>query len=97
MLIFLSLRWTGSDNNPRNNAGQGRAGTDRSNIVLLAESPYGDFKADAGQKNGHWGRNYPANVTDKAFLGLPLEDLRSLASSGSMWKFYKQELRSAFS
>ena len=33
--IFLSKRWTGSNLNPPNNDGQGLAGTDRSNIVIL--------------------------------------------------------------
>jgi hypothetical protein len=33
-------RWTGADSNPGNNAGNGRAGTDRNNIVLLREITY---------------------------------------------------------
>jgi hypothetical protein len=31
----LYFRWTGSNKNPRNNDGQGLAGSDRSNMVLL--------------------------------------------------------------
>ena len=34
---YVHTQWTGSDNNPNNNAGQGKAGTDRSNIALLKE------------------------------------------------------------
>ncbi|GFO44399.1 protein dd3-3-like [Plakobranchus ocellatus] len=32
---FVHIQWTGSNTNPNNNAGQGLAGSDRSNIVLL--------------------------------------------------------------
>ena len=45
-LLFL-LRWTGSNTNPNNNDGQGRAGTDRSNIVLLRAQNYPE--GDPGQ------------------------------------------------
>ena len=34
---YVHVQWTGSDNNPNNNAGQGRRGTDRSNMILLNE------------------------------------------------------------
>ena len=40
MLIAITdmfTRWTGADSNPGNNAGQGRARTDRNNIVPLRE------------------------------------------------------------
>lgn len=33
---YLHFQWTGSDANNRNNAGNGRAGTDRSNLVQVA-------------------------------------------------------------
>merc|ERR1711976_408164 len=32
---WVHFQWTGSNNNPRNYAGQGTAGTDRSNIVQM--------------------------------------------------------------
>ena len=34
---YIHFQWTGSDYNPHNNAGEGRAGTDRSNIVELKD------------------------------------------------------------
>ena len=40
MLIHSLSRWTGANSNPQNNAGQGRAGTDRNNILLLRECQY---------------------------------------------------------
>jgi hypothetical protein len=43
---FLHVQWTGSDANDRNNAGQGKAGTDRNNIVLIPSL----------------GKNYPINL-----------------------------------
>jgi len=35
---YVHFQWTGSDNNPNNNDGQGRAGTDRSNVVLIEKA-----------------------------------------------------------
>ena len=35
---YVHFQWTGSDNNPGNNDGQGRARTDRSNAILMADS-----------------------------------------------------------
>lgn len=75
-------RWTGSNTNPRNNDGQGLAGTDRSNMVLLAEQVYpegSDAYHNPYTKNGHWGTNYPMSVRDSTFLGLDRETLINLA------------------
>jgi len=33
---YIHLQWTGSDFNPQNNDGEGRAGTDRSNVVQIS-------------------------------------------------------------
>ena len=32
---YIHFQWTGSNNNPQNNNGRGRAGSDRNNVVLL--------------------------------------------------------------
>jgi NADPH oxidase len=44
---YLHIQWTGSDANDQNNAGNGRTGTDRSNIVLIS----------------NLGRNYPISFS----------------------------------
>lgn len=79
---FIHMQWTGSNTNPRNNDGQGLAGTDRSNMVLLAEQVYpegSDAYHNPYTKNGHWGTNYPMSVRDSTFLGLDRETLINLA------------------
>ena len=65
MLILSIIRWTGSNSNPNNNDGQGKAGTDRSNVVLLKEN--------------EWGRNYPPHLDSTTFLGLDKSSLHNLA------------------
>ena len=74
-------RWTGSNTNPNNNDGQGRAGTDRSNIVLLTESVFAEGSESSGERYGHWGRSYPAHLTkgNQTFLGLDRSDREALA------------------
>ena len=78
----LPFRWTGSNTNP-NNAGQGKAGTDRSNIVLLSAMNFdvGNGMAVANSpKHGHWGNSYPAHLGDnETFLGWSREDRQTLA------------------
>ena len=37
---YIHIQWTGSDTNPNNNDGQGRQGTDRSNMILLRNITY---------------------------------------------------------
>merc|ERR1719253_2401774 len=37
---YVHFQWTGSNTNPNNNAGQGRQGSDRSNIVLMEAKRY---------------------------------------------------------
>jgi hypothetical protein len=79
---LLRFRWTGSNTNPHNNDGQGRAGTDRSNVVLQQTSPYqeGTGLPYVGiGKNGHWGRSYPEMVRSTSFLGLGEDDIINLA------------------
>lgn len=65
---YAHFGWSGSDTNPNNNDGQGKQGTDRSNIVPLKN---GNYAADtvlqlaAGTtttNHGSLGNNYPAFV-----------------------------------
>ena len=80
--FFSNVRWTGSNTNPKNNDGQGLAGTDRSNIVVQEERAYLE---DSGSywvgvnKSGHWGRSYPARLDDASMLGMTRSDLTKLA------------------
>lgn len=80
---YVHFQWTGSNTNPHNNDGQGRAGTDRSNVVLqrLQYYPEGNpgGAAMAADKYGHWGRSYPEFVRNTTFIGLTEKDLMDLA------------------
>eukprot|EP00163_Fabomonas_tropica_P005834 TRINITY_DN1547_c0_g1_i2.p1 TRINITY_DN1547_c0_g1~~TRINITY_DN1547_c0_g1_i2.p1 ORF type:complete len:669 (+),score=214.26 TRINITY_DN1547_c0_g1_i2:389-2395(+) len=50
---LLHMQWTGSDTNPNGNDGQGKRGTDRSNVVQLAEPSM----------------SYPMHKDDQTMLG----------------------------
>lgn len=79
---FNPLRWTGSNSNPNNNDGQGRAGTDRSNVVLQKAASYNEGAGLAyvgTEKHGHWGRSYPEMIDETKLLGLSRDDLIDLA------------------
>ena len=73
-LMFSFSRWTGSNTNPNNNDGQGKAGTDRSNVILLKET-----KEQSAKNYGHWTNSHPKQLEDAKFLGFSEGDLRSLA------------------
>jgi hypothetical protein len=55
---FVHVQWTGCDTNPANNQGEGKAGTDRSNIVQIADMS----------------KNYPLNDTELAGTNLLFKD-----------------------
>lgn len=80
---YVHIQWTGSNTNPENNDGQGLRGTDRSNIALLTTQNYPEGTPNVavpeGQKNGHWGNNYPEHLNAASFLGLPKIDRLNLA------------------
>jgi hypothetical protein len=48
---YVHFQWTGSNTNPRNNAGNGLDGTDRSNLVIMRPIKYDD-----GQMPRHCGQ-----------------------------------------
>lgn len=62
---YIHFQWTGSNTNPNNNDGQGKAGTDRSNVLLLSSN--------------EWGRNYPSLLDKTNLLGLDRNILQNLA------------------
>ncbi|XP_067940540.1 protein DD3-3-like [Watersipora subatra] len=79
---YIHIQWTGSNTNPKNNDGQGQAGSDRSNMVLQEERVYSEDSGSYWQgteKYGHWGRSYPMNLDKANLAGLSLEDKTSLA------------------
>jgi hypothetical protein len=82
---YVHFQWTGSNTNPNNNAGQGRQGSDRSNIVLMEAKRYDEPQpTDVVNKDnlatyGHYGNSYPADITKTTFLGLDNDDLTRLA------------------
>jgi hypothetical protein len=80
----IHIQWTGSNTNPNNNDGQGRAGTDRSNIVLLRKQNYPEgipgMAVPLHLKHGHLGNSHPAHLNENiTFLGLPRADRQSIA------------------
>lgn len=94
---WIHFQWTGSNTNPGNNAGQGTAGTDRSNIVVLEQ--YGrryasatlrvpDLKGpflgtDGVEHESNWKLSYPARIDGAVdFMGLSKDDKRVLAIGG---------------
>ncbi|KAK7102363.1 protein DD3-3-like [Littorina saxatilis] len=79
---MIHFQWTGSNTNPNNNDGQGLAGTDRSNVVLLRAQQYAEgsgWRFGPGGKYGHWGVNYPMHLNNVTFLGLDRKSLETLA------------------
>lgn len=76
---YIHFQWTGSNTNPGNNAGQGTRGSDRSNVVLLAEQIYPEGTDDKIDTYGHWGRSYPEHLDNTTLLGLSREDQIKLA------------------
>jgi len=77
---YIHIQWTGADSNPQNNAGQGRAGTDRSNMLVLRDRTWDNgYVEDA---HGCFACNYPeawTKDTSPNFLGLAREDIMALA------------------
>ncbi len=77
--MLVVFRWTGSNKNPQNNDGEGRRGTDRSNVVLLKSQVYSEGREKASSVHGHYGRSYPENIDAGGVLGLNKDELTKLA------------------
>jgi len=69
----------------KNNAGQGTAGQDRNNIILLEDASYKyaqDRTSDKPNKYGHWANSYPKTISGAStFLGLTTNDAKNLANA----------------
>jgi hypothetical protein len=84
---MVHFQWTGSNTNPNNNAGQGKAGTDRHNAIVLRGTNFpevGQDENDSFDKTyGHYGNSYPSTINAK-FLGFSKTDKRALAVLDNM-------------
>jgi len=76
---YVHFQWTGSNTNPGNNDGQGRHGTDRSNVVLLRKQVYPEGNAKPSDYYGQYGMNYPQNLTKEQILNFDFSEVSSLA------------------
>jgi hypothetical protein len=96
---YIHIQWTGSNSNPNENAGQGRHGSDRSNIVLLRRPHYNESAGVTWPvTEGQWGNSYPSRVdgiapfdgnalnmtASKNFLGFSFHDMLALATLASV-------------
>lgn len=80
---YIHFQWTGADTNPGNNAGQGTAKTDRSNICLLKGSSNPSEPADPADMHGRYGVNIPADLREGPnFLGVDDESEWRLCTAG---------------
>lgn len=77
---YIHPQWTGANSNPGNNAGNGRAGTDRSNMALLREITWPKEGAYEDPAHGCFACNYPEIFSPTTnFMGLNRDDLMALA------------------
>lgn len=69
---WIKVEISGSDTNPNNNDGQGRAGTDRSNLCPIKNSNYIDGQTYGDETmTGAMGNNYPAFVQQPEGYNIP--------------------------
>jgi hypothetical protein len=61
---YIHIQWTGANSNPQNNAGSGRAGTDRHNMLLLREITWPKEGAFEDEAHGCFACNYPAMINN---------------------------------
>jgi len=94
---YVHFQWTGSNTNPNNNAGQGRAGSDRHNVLASRMANYFENQPQPSISQlptyGQWGTSYPMKIPSVAqdglqaaninwnFLGFSRADLQSLATT----------------
>ncbi|KJE92614.1 hypothetical protein CAOG_03538 [Capsaspora owczarzaki ATCC 30864] len=78
---YVHFQWTGSNTNPDNNAGQGKAGTDRHNVVGIRAPVYAEGQPTSGLKvYGQLGSSYPNRIDGSTpFLGFSQLDRQHLA------------------
>lgn len=67
---YVHFQWSGSNTNPQNNAGQGRQGTDRHNVVVLRDQVYPETTKLKEATVGQLGASYPQTIQKSDFLGM---------------------------
>jgi len=79
---LIHFQVTGSDTNPNNNDGQGKAGSDRSNFILQTAQK---FPEGSSSKTffGQYGTSYPEKLADANFIGMSVKSKKELALVGS--------------
>jgi len=66
---YVHAHWTGSLNNDPNNDGQGKAGTDKSNIIAMTDRKWKlGGQEDLEDTIGLPGNSYPLNINEGTFL-----------------------------
>lgn len=77
---YIHIQWTGANSNPQNNDGQGRRGTDRSNMLVIRDVTWDKANKDKDLAKGCFACNYPDYITNSTdFLGFSKEELLQLA------------------
>jgi len=79
---YVHIQWTGSNRNPGNNDGEGRAGTDRSNMVLLRPQAFPEGTlgkaVPVALKKGQWGMNLPDCLCNSTFMDVSYAERNTL-------------------
>jgi len=91
---MVHFQWMGCNTNNQGNAGQGTAGTDRSNVILMGQQFQNNnqnlYSTDENSQQtvGQFQTNYPSRIDARSdavnapFLGFGYDDLRRLAKEG---------------
>lgn len=74
---MVHFQWTGSLRNPQNNDGEGKKGTDKSNIIGMKPKNYdGKLPTDV---LGNYGNSYPENINTQTVLSMSKADAKEAA------------------
>jgi len=84
---FVHIQWTGSNRNPQNNDGEGRAGTDRSNMVILKPPQFaeGNPNLPVAQDlvSGQFGGSIPDCLCNSTLMDFTYTDRNLMAVAGN--------------
>jgi len=87
---YVHFQWTGSDTNPNKNAGNGPAGTDRSDLFELKNIQFG---ANSG-KNGDASTSFPKTLADSKNFGFDnIESKKAFASAAASTYFNSDPMK----
>jgi len=87
---YVHFQWTGSDTNPNNNAGNGPAGTDRSDLFELRNIQFGDSSG----KNGDASTSFPKTLADSKNFGFDnIESKKAFAEAAASTYFNSDPMK----